>query len=140
MTQKEIELQMQQLNCEYTKKSNAIARRKDEATQKKQQAIIEADDAFHAEKRSRLEKVVKMRTEKATLFEGDPKREIIEYEARTIEAEISVMRDDNEQRKRVISKLAYDEMCALDEESRQLNEWYNSEKLKVMQQYTQDEQ
>lgn len=140
MTQKEFDLQMQSLNVEYTEKSNAIARRKDEANQRKQELITESDDAFHAEKRSRLEKVVQMRKEKAALPDGCPKRDTIEAEARAIEAEISILRDENEQNKRVISKRAYDERCALDDESRQLSEWYAGAKLKVMKIYAEEEQ
>ena len=49
MTQKEFELQMQRLNSEYTKKSNEIARQKEDVNARKQDAFLEADDAFHAE-------------------------------------------------------------------------------------------
>lgn len=140
MTQKEFDQSMQTLKVQYTTANNDLNRRKDEVEQRKQQAIIEADDVFHAEKRSRLQKAVEIRKEKATLPDGDPRRYTLEAEARALDAEISVMRDDNEQRKRVISKKAYDERCALDEESRQLSVMYETEKLNVLEQFTAEEQ
>jgi hypothetical protein len=140
MTQKEFELQMQRLNSEYTKKSNEIARKKDEENAWKQNALLQADDAFHAEKRKRLSKITEIRTKKAALFDGDPKRALLEAEARNLEAEISVMRDDNERRKHAISHEAYANRRALDEQSRQISEWLNAEKLKVMAAYAMDTQ
>ena len=45
------------------------------------------------------------------------------------------MRDDNERRKHTISHEAYAQHRALDEQHRQLSQWLNDEKLKVMEQY-----
>lgn len=124
---------MQKLNAEYTKKSNEIARQKDNVNARKQDALLETDDAFHAEKRARLARITEIRTRKAALFEGDPQRAVLEAEARNLESEISMMRDDNERRKHAISHKAYADRRALDEQSRQLSEWLNAEKLKVME-------
>lgn len=135
MTQKEFDLQMQRLNSEYTKKSNEIARQKEDVNARKQDAFLEADDAFHAEKRKRLARINEIRLKKAALFDGDPKRALLEAEVRNLEAEISVMRDDNERRKHTISHEAYAQHRALDEQHRQLSQWLNDEKLKVMEQY-----
>ena len=126
---------MQKLNSEYTKRSNEILRKKQECEARKKDALLEADDAFHAEKRKRLARITEPRTAKAALFDGDPKRALLEAEARNLEAEISVMRDDNEQRKRTIIQKAYAERCALDEQSRRLTEWLNDRKIEVMQQF-----
>ena len=132
MTQREQEAMLRQLNVEYTEKSNAIARQKEDVNARKQDALLEADDAFHAEKRKRLAQISKIRVEKAALFDGDPKRAMLEAEARNLEAEISVMRDDNESRKRTICHAAYADRRALDEQSRQLTEWIERRKLEIM--------
>lgn len=126
---------MQKLNAEYKKKSNEIARQKEDVNAMKQDALLMADDAFHAEKRGRLAKIAEIRTKKAALFDGDPKRAMLEAEARNLEAEISVMRDDNERRKHTICHEAYADRRALDEQNRQLGEWYEEEKTKLMKEY-----
>ena len=135
MTTKEFEMKMMLLNNEYTKRSNEIGRKKEEVNARRQDALLEADDAFHAEKRERLAKISHIRLEKAALFIGDTKRAILEAEARNLEAEISVMRDDNERRKHTICHNAYAERRALDDESRKLSEWLNQEKMKVMEEH-----
>lgn len=138
MTQKELDLEMQKLKLEYTKKSNNIARQKEDENARKQDALLAADDAFHKEKRDRLAKINKIRIEKASLFNGDPKREILEAEARNLEAEISVMRDDNERRKRTICHESYANRRALDEQSRLASQWYEEEKSNLMKEYTKE--
>lgn len=138
MTQKELDLQMQKLKLEYTKKSNNIARQKDDENAKRQDALLAADDAFHKEKRDRLAKINRIRIEKAALFDGDPKRAILEAEARNLESEISVLRDDNERRKRTICHESYANRRALDEQSRLASLWYEEEKANLMKKYTRD--
>lgn len=138
MTQKELDLEMQKLKLEYTKKSHKIAQQKQDEDAKKQDALLAADDAFHKEKRERIAKITKLRIEKAALFDGDPKRAMLEAEARNLESEISVMRDDNEQRKRTICHESYANRRALDEQSRLVTEWYEYEKQQLMKEYNKD--
>lgn len=132
MKKREQEAMLRELNLEYTQKSNAIARQKEDENARKQDALLEADDEFHAEKRKRLARIGKIRTDKAALFEGDPKRAVLEAEARNLEAEISVMRDDNESRKRTICHESYTNRRALDEQSRQLAEWKERRKHEIL--------
>lgn len=133
MTQKEIDLQMQKLKMQYAKRRNEIARQKDDVNRDKMAALLQADDAFHSERRVRISKINLIRAEKAALFEGDPKKAVLEAEARKIESEIALMRADNEQRKRTIVNEAYANRRALDEQSRQLSEWYEDFKLAILE-------
>ena len=134
MTQKEIELKMFRLNAEYTKRSHEIGRKKQDVAMRRQEDMLHADDVFHAEKRLMIDRIGSLRKEKAALFDGDPKKDRLEAEARAIEADISMLRCENDRRKRAISHKAYIGRCALDEESRQLAEWLQAEKPKVMEQ------
>lgn len=138
MTQKEINLEMQKLKLEYQRKSNKIGRLKNDENAKKQDLILKADDDYHAQKRILLDKINKIRTEKASLFDGDPRRAMLEAEARNIESELSVLRDDNEQAKRRIIHESYANSRALDEQSRLTSEWYEEEKANLMKKYTRD--
>ena len=138
MTQKELNLRFQELKVEYTKKSHKIAQQKQDEDAKKQDALLAADDAFHKEKRERIAKITKLRIEKAALFDGDPKRAILEAEARNLESEISVLRDDNERRKRTICHEFYANIRAFDEQSRLVTEWYEYEKQQLMKEYNKD--
>lgn len=133
MTQKEIDLQMQKLKMQYAKMRNEINRQKDDVNRDKMAALLQADDAFHSERRVRISKINLIRAEKAALFEGDPKKAVLEAEARKIESEIALMRADNEQRKRTIVNEAYANRRALDEQSRQLSEWYEDFKLAILE-------
>ena len=138
MTQKELELEFQKLNLEYTKKKNDIARRKEEVNQRKLDALLESDDAYHAEKRARLAKISVLRTEKAALEFGSIKRAQLEAECRNLDAELSVLRDDNERRKHSINHAAYAERRELDEKLRLANEWYEFEKSRLMKEYSKE--
>ena len=140
MTQKEIDLQMQELRLQYTKKSNEIGRMKDDVSRRKNEAMLAADDAFHEQKRERVAKINRINAEKAALFEGDPKKDVLQAEVRTLESEINIMRSENDNRKRTITNNAYAERRELDEKSRQLSEWYEGEKLKVLRDYMSENQ
>ncbi|MBQ6771356.1 MAG: hypothetical protein IJP44_10330 [Bacteroidales bacterium] len=78
MTQKQFDLQMQELRLQYTKQSNEIGRMKDDVSRRKNEAMIAADDAFHEQKRERVAKINRINTEKATLFDGDPKKDFMD--------------------------------------------------------------
>lgn len=131
---------MQELRLQYTKQSNEIGRMKDDVSRRKNEAMIAADDAFHEQKREALAKINRINTEKAALFDGDPKKDLLQAEVRTLESEINVMRSENDNRKRTITNNAYAERRELDEKSRQLTEWYEGEKLKVLREYTSENQ
>lgn len=135
MTQKEFNLKMQELNLDHKKKMNEINRRKSESKKRKQDALTEASDAFHKEKRSRLEKVRALRVEKMKLFMGDPKRESIEAEAFALECEIGVMKTEYERGKQEIYNAANDERRNLDQEARELSEQTEQTRYEIMREF-----
>ena len=135
MEKKQLDLQMQKLNSEYSKKMNEIARKKEDLNAAKQISLFNADEEFYAKRNDLLKRIGDLRQRRAELFDGDPQRAQLELDKLDLQNQITVLRDDNEQRKRDITHKAYAQRRDLDEECRKLSEWLQAEKVKLMEQY-----
>lgn len=133
-----MELKFQQLNLEYTKKSADINRRKEEVVRRKRGFLQSASDGFLAIKRKTMSKTGDLRKMMVELEEGDPKKDALRQQIRQLENELSVAKSESQSVVSRIHSEAYEARMMLDNESRELTIWLESEKLKLYEQQAQD--
>ena len=131
MTRNEFDAQMQRLKLEYTRKSNNINRRKDEAVRDKRMHLMALRTKHDREHRVEMDKLAELMRAKAALFDGDPKRDQLAMEIRIAEKRMSMMRNEYQAECRCVIDDTYTLRTILDDEARALTEWYESEKTKV---------
>lgn len=131
MTKNEFDAQMQRLKLEYTRKSNNINRRKDEAARNKRMHLMALRTKHDREHRVEMDKLAELMRAKAALFDGDPKRDQLAMEIRIAEKRMSMMRNEYQAECRCVIDDTYTLRTILDDEARALTEWYESEKTKV---------
>ncbi len=131
MTRNEFDAQMQRLKLEYTRKSNNINRRKDEAARDKRMHLMALRTKHDREHRVEMDKLAELMRAKAALFDGDPKRDQLAMEIRIAEKRMSMMRNEYQAECRCVIDDTYTLRTILDDEARALTEWYESEKTKV---------
>lgn len=124
-------IMMAELKAEYQRKSNEIARRKQQLEIDKAQFLNEADERYHATKRDLLAKIADIRLQKVGLDKEDPKRYELADEIRNTEDLLSLERDKRDMEARQICHQFHAERDALDDEHRELGEWYDGEVIRI---------
>lgn len=132
-TQKQIRLQ--QLNEELTKKRNAIKRRKDAIALQKLNDLMAEDENYCQRKKFFIEKIDGLRKQKSQYDLDHPRRYEIEDEARHGEHELSLLRNEHERNIHRINNRHMIARTALDDEERQLTEWFEQQKTAIMCEY-----
>ena len=135
MTRNEFDAQMQRLKLEYTRKSNNINRRKDEAARDKRMHLMALRTKHDREHRVEMDKLAELMRAKAALFDGDPKRDQLAMEIRIAEKRMSMMRNEYQAECRCVIDDTYTLRTILDDEARALTEWYEEEKAKVFAEF-----
>lgn len=133
-----MELKFQQLNLEYSKKSAEINRRKDEVNLNKYQLLL-AIRMETAAKKDEIRTFIDMLRNERLKCECDTpaydeKSEAIRFQ----ENRIARLKEQVEIEKEKILGDAYATRLQLDEDARQLSCWFDSEKLKIQEQYMQE--
>ena len=124
-------IMLAELKAEYNKKSNEIARRKQQLEIDKAEMLQEADERYHERKRDLLAKIADIRAQKVGLEKEDPKRCDLADEIRSTEDLLSLERDKRDIEGRQICHQFHAERVALDDESRELGEWYDGEVIRI---------
>ena len=131
-TQFQKDCALQQLKIEYTKRSHEIGRRKQELEIDRHLALMEIDNEFHKKRRELLSSLSKLRDELSIIPENDIKTNILRNKIRSKEHTLSIIKEEYTMKIRETCNGAYVTRCSLDDSSRQLTEWYEEERLKIM--------
>jgi hypothetical protein len=132
-------MELQQLNKEYTEQSHAIGRKKCNLDSVREARLIGIDDAMHSERRNLLEQIAELRRQQAGLPKDDQKRLDLSNEIRTLENQVTILKADAELARRRVVHQAAEERRDLDEQSRQLTERYEQDKIAIYQRYAAEE-
>ena len=124
-------IMMAELKAEYQRKSNEIARRKQQLEIDKAQFLQEADKRYHEKKRDLLAKIADIRAQKVGLDKDDPKRLGLMDEIHSTEDLLSLEHDKRDMEARQICNQFHAERVALDDEYRELGEWYDAEVIRI---------
>ena len=132
---KRLDAEMQQLKAEYKRKIYVNICSKEKVNARKREAMQKAHDTLQAERTPRLAKIMLLRTEMATLTEGDPKTAVLKAEISNLETEITILRNENDQRIHNIVNGAYRELSALNTERRMISARYEDDKSKLLKEF-----
>lgn len=124
-------IMLAELKAEYNRKSNDIARRKQQLEIDKAEMLQEADERYHERMRELLSEIADIRGKKVGLEKEDPKRCDLSDEIRSMEDLLSLERDKRDIEGRQICHQFHVERVALDDESRKLGEWYDAETIRI---------
>ena len=132
MITQERDQKLQELNIELTKKRNDIKRRKDAIALQKLNELMADDDAYCESKRKLIAEIDAVRLEKSTYNVTDPLYTLCETKARSMEHQLSLLRNEHERNIHRISNRHMIVRTALDDEERQLSEWQEEQKGAIM--------
>lgn len=121
------------LNADFQKKKNDLKARKQRVEDGKHAALQQVDNEYHEKKRSLLATIADIRKKKEGLALDDPKRYDLSDEIRNVEDMLSIIRDERDIKARNVAHDAFAELMELEEEGRRLEEWYEDEKIKIME-------
>lgn len=124
-------IMLAELNADYKKKSNEIARRKQQLEIDKAELLQEADERYYERKRELLSEIADIRAKKVGLEKEDPKRMDLSNEISSTEDLLSLERDKRDIEGRQICHQFHVERVALDDEHRKLGEWYDAETIRI---------
>lgn len=128
----EREQKMQGLSLVITRKRNDIKRRKDAIALQKLNDLMAEDDAYCEAKRKKIAEIDAVRLEKSTYEVTDPLYTLCETKARSMEHQLSLLRNEHERNIHRISNRHMIARTALDDEERQLSEWQEEQKGAIM--------
>ena len=123
---------MQGLSLVITRKRNDIKRRKDAIALQKLNDLMAEDDAYCEAKRKKIAEIDAVRLEKSTYEVTDPLYTLCETKARSMEHQLSLLRNEHERNIHRISNRHMIARTALDDEERQLSEWQEEQKGAIM--------
>lgn len=139
MNAQQRDMELQQLNKDYTEQSHIIGRKKCNLDSVREARLIGIADAMHSERSKLLEQVVELRRQQAGLPKDDQKRLDLANDIRTLEYQITILKADAELARRRVVHQAAEERRDLDERSRQLTEKYEQDKIAIYQRYAAQE-
>ena len=128
----EREQKMQGLSLVITRKRNDIKRRKDAIALQKLNDLMAEDDAYCEAKHKKIAEIDAVRLEKSTYEVTDPLYTLCETKARSMEHQLSLLRNEHERNIHRISNRHMIARTALDDEERQLSEWQEEQKGAIM--------
>lgn len=128
----EREQKMQGLSLVITRKRNDIKRRKDAIALQKLNYLMAEDDAYCEAKRKKIAEIDAVRLEKSTYEVTDPLYTLCESKARSMEHQLSLLRNEHERNIHRINNRHMIARTALDDEERQLSEWQEEQKGAIM--------
>ena len=128
----EREQKMQGLSLVITRKRNDIKRRKDAIALQKLNDLMAEDDAYCEAKRKKIAEIDAVRLEKSTYEVTDPLYTLCETKARSMEHQLSLLRNEHERNIHRISNRHMIARTALDDEERQLSEYQEEQKGAIM--------
>ena len=128
----ELQQKMQGLSLVITRKRNDIKRRKDAIALQKLNDLMAEDDAYCEAKRKKIAEIDAVRLEKSTYDVTDPLYTLCETKARSMEHQLSLLRNEHERNIHRISNRHMVARTALDDEERQLSEWQEEQKGAIM--------
>ena len=128
----ELQQKMQGLSLVITRKRNDIKRRKDAIALQKLNDLMAEDDAYCEAKRKKIAEIDAVRLEKSTYEVTDPLYTLCETKARSMEHQLSLLRNEHERNIHRISNRHMVARTALDDEERQLSEWQEEQKGAIM--------
>ena len=126
---------LQELNIELTKKRNDIKRRKDAIALQKLNDLMAEDDAYCDAKRKKIAEIDAVRLEKSTYEVTDPLYTLCETKARSMEHQLSLLRNEHERNIHRISNRHMIARTALDDEDLELSEWQEEQKAAIMRDF-----
>lgn len=129
----EEQIKQAKLNAEYKKKQNINKANKQRVEEGKHAALQQVDNEYHEKKRSLLATIADIRKKKEGLALDDPKRYDLSDEIRNVEDMLSIIRDERDIKARNVAHDAFSAHMELEEEGRRLEEWYEDEKIKIME-------
>ena len=128
----ELQQKMQGLSLVITRKRNDIKRRKDAIALQKLNDLMAEDDAYCEAKRKKIAEIDAVRLEKSTYEVTDPLYTLCDTKARSMEHQLSLLRNEHERNIHRISNRHMIARTALDDEERQLSEWQEEQKGAIM--------
>ena len=128
----ELQQKMRGLSLVITRKRNDIKRRKDAIALQKLNDLMAEDDAYCEAKRKMIAEIDAVRLEKSTYEVTDPLYTLCETKARSMEHQLSLLRNEHERNIHRISNRHMVARTALDDEERQLSEWQEEQKGAIM--------
>ena len=128
----ELQQKMQGLSLVITRKRNDIKRRKDAIALQKLNDLMAEDDAYCEAKRKKIAEIDAVRLEKSTYEVTDPLYTLCETKARSMEHQLSLLRNEHERNIHRINNRHMIARTALDDEERQLSEWQEEQKGAIM--------
>ena len=128
----ELQQKMQGLSLVITRKRNDIKRRKDAIALQKLNDLMAEDDAYCEAKRKKIAEIDAVRLEKSTYEVTDPLYTLCDTKARSMEHQLSLLRNEHERNIHRISNRHMVARTALDDEERQLSEWQEEQKGAIM--------
>ncbi len=133
MTQKEFDLRMQELRLQYVKELNEIETKRDKIERKRDFRINADEKDFYAYKFELMKKINDSQTERANLVPDDQRRDVLSAVISSYKTLIEARRQDMIVGKNAVIEDAKNELRTMDNKARKLKEWFESEKLKAMQ-------
>lgn len=137
MTQKEMDLKIQQLNFEHLLNSSDIKRRKEEVERRKRGFLQKETENTNAMKAKTIEKTRELRKQLCECSD-DVQRNNLRQEIFQLERELSVSKSLHQDVINRINTEALDARMKLDDEERELKILIEREKLKINEQYIQE--
>ena len=128
----ELQQKMQGLSLVITRERNDIKRRKDAIALQKLNDLMAEDDAYCEAKRKKIAEIDAVRLEKSTYEVTDPLYTLCETKARSMEHQLSLLRNEHERNIHRINNRHMIARTALDDEERQLSEWQEEQKGAIM--------
>ena len=128
----ELQQKMRGLSLVITRKRNDIKRRKDAIALQKLNDLMAEDDAYCEAKHKMIAEIDAVRLEKSTYEVTDPLYTLCETKARSMEHQLSLLRNEHERNIHRISNRHMVARTALDDEERQLSEWQEEQKGAIM--------
>ena len=128
----ELQQKMQGLSLVITRERNDIKRRKDAIALQKLNDLMAEDDAYCEAKHKMIAEIDAVRLEKSTYEVTDPLYTLCETKARSMEHQLSLLRNEHERNIHRISNRHMVARTALDDEERQLSEWQEEQKGAIM--------
>ena len=137
MTQKEMDLKIQQLNFEHLLNGFDIKRRKEEVERRKRGFLQKETENANAMKAKIIEKTRELRKQFCECSD-DVQRNNLKQEIFQLERELSVSKSLHQDVINRINTEALDARMKLDDEARELEIRIEREKLKISEQYIQE--
>lgn len=129
----EEQIKMAKLNAEFSKRQNDLKARKQMNEHLKHVKLQHVDDEYHEKKRGLLADIADIRKKKEGIPFDDPRRYDLSDAIRNLEDKLNIIRDERDIETRRVAHEAFADLMELEEEGRRLNEWFEDEKIKVME-------